>query len=196
MRPLPATRYELGPGRPRRSTSTTTSTWTATTTASRISWSGTGSRRAQRAHGRDLYRGRRVAGHRRSRVRGGHTTCGARTCPNATARTWPGTRTDHRLWRAPARPPPSSSPRSWPAARTRSWATARLGILRLAQRYLTGRVEAACRRALLIGARSYRSVDSILAHGLDAQPRPPATAPSTTDPPRRHEQLRGPGYYQ
>jgi transposase len=59
-----------------------------------------------------------------------------------------------------------------------------LGILRLAQRYPTGRVEAACRRALLIGARSYRSVDSILAHGLDAQPLPEGA--QQPDPPRRH----------
>ena len=40
-------------------------------------------------------------------------------------------------------------------------------------------------------------VDSILAHGLDAQPLPAGDgAQHTTDPPRRHEQLRGPGYYQ
>ena len=75
-----------------------------------------------------------------------------------------------------------------------------LGILRLAQRYPTDRVEAACRRALLIGARSYRSVDSILAHGLDAQPLPgdddEQQQQPPLDPPRRHEQLRGPGYYQ
>jgi len=73
-----------------------------------------------------------------------------------------------------------------------------LGILRLAQRYPSGRVEAACRRALLIGARSYRSVDSILVHGLDAQPLPgeDGEQQQPIDPPRRHEQLRGPGYYQ
>jgi transposase len=69
-----------------------------------------------------------------------------------------------------------------------------LGILRLSGRYPAPRMEAACRRALDIGARSYRSVESILAHGLDATPLP-ATEPEP-DPPRQHQQLRGPGYYQ
>jgi transposase len=69
-----------------------------------------------------------------------------------------------------------------------------LGIMRLSGRYPQPRVEAACRRALVIGARSYRSVESILAHGLETTPLP-ADEPSD-DPPRQHEQLRGPGYYQ
>jgi transposase len=69
-----------------------------------------------------------------------------------------------------------------------------LGILRLAGRYPAPRMEAACQRALDIGARSYRSVESILAHGLDTTPAP-ATEPEP-DPPRQHQQLRGPGYYQ
>lgn len=68
-----------------------------------------------------------------------------------------------------------------------------LGILRLSRRYDPRRLEAACRRALVIGARSYRSVESILSHGLDTAPLPhdePAT------PPRQHEHLRGATYYQ
>jgi transposase len=69
-----------------------------------------------------------------------------------------------------------------------------LGIMRLSSRYPPARVEAACRRALVIGARSYRSVESILAHSLEATPLPPDEQP--TDPPRQHDQLRGATYYQ
>ena len=47
-----------------------------------------------------------------------------------------------------------------------------LGIIRLADRYGRERLEAACGRALHLRAYSYRSVQSILAHGLDKQPLP------------------------
>jgi hypothetical protein len=55
-------------------------------------------------------------------------------------------------------------------------------------------MEAASRRALAIGTRSYRSVESILAHGLDAAPVP-GDEPEPT-PPRAHEHVRGATYYQ
>ena len=42
-----------------------------------------------------------------------------------------------------------------------------LGILRLAKSYGDHRLEAACKRAMMIGSTSYRSVASILKHGLD-----------------------------
>lgn len=67
-----------------------------------------------------------------------------------------------------------------------------LGIIRLADRYGPARVEAACARALAVRALSYRSVESILRHGLDSQPlRTPATR---THP--HHHNLRGAAYYQ
>lgn len=66
-----------------------------------------------------------------------------------------------------------------------------LGVLRLSERYTPARLEAACRRALALKALSYRSVDSILAHGLDAQPlTPPAETPGPD-----HANLRGPAYF-
>ena len=69
-----------------------------------------------------------------------------------------------------------------------------LGILRLARRYGAERLEAACGRALAVGARSYRHVDSILKHGLDRQPPlvPAATPPRA---PLIHENVRGRDYY-
>jgi transposase len=66
-----------------------------------------------------------------------------------------------------------------------------LGILRLGERFGDTRLEAACQRALAIKALSYRSVESILSHGLDAQPViSPEPASSL-----QHDNLRGPEYF-
>ncbi len=67
-----------------------------------------------------------------------------------------------------------------------------LGIIRLADRYSPERVEAACTRALAVKALSYRSVESILRHGLDSQPL--RAGPARTHP--HHPNLRGAGYYR
>jgi len=66
-----------------------------------------------------------------------------------------------------------------------------LGILRLAERYGEGRLEAASARALAFGARSYRSLRSILERGLDAVEDADAISP----PALSHANLRGPDYY-
>jgi transposase len=66
-----------------------------------------------------------------------------------------------------------------------------LGILRLAKRYDDERLERACSRAVAVHARSYRSVESMLRHGLESMPLPKESAPVITD----HENLRGPDYY-
>ena len=50
-----------------------------------------------------------------------------------------------------------------------------VGILRLATPHGAGRLEAACARALQIGARSYTSVNSILKNNLDRKRPEPAT---------------------
>lgn len=67
-----------------------------------------------------------------------------------------------------------------------------LGILRLGKTYGDTRLEAACARALQIGARSCRSLESILRRGLDQQPLPD-TAPAA--PSLTHDNVRGPDYY-
>ena len=68
-----------------------------------------------------------------------------------------------------------------------------LGILRLGKRYGNDRLEAASCRALRVGARSYRNLESILKNGLDRVP-PPATEGSD-DEPVIHPNLRGRDYY-
>ena len=70
-----------------------------------------------------------------------------------------------------------------------------LGILRLAKRYGDARLEAACARAVAVGARSYRHLDAILKRGLDRLARPETAPPQLTLPPA-HAHLRGPAYYQ
>jgi transposase len=67
-----------------------------------------------------------------------------------------------------------------------------LGVFRLTKKYGAERVEAACARALLVGARSYRHVTSILQHGLD---RAPALDVEPRGPSLSHENVRGPEYY-
>ena len=66
-----------------------------------------------------------------------------------------------------------------------------LGILRLAKRYGDERLEQACVRCAGVRARSYRSVESMLRHGLD---RTEASEP-TPSPVTDHENLRGRNYY-
>jgi transposase len=67
-----------------------------------------------------------------------------------------------------------------------------IGILHLAKPFGAARLEAACARAIEIGALSYRSVRSILDHKLDRQP---AAQPPADGLPLLHPNLRGPRYY-
>jgi hypothetical protein len=55
------------------------------------------------------------------------------------------------------------------------------------------RLEAACQRALTLGACSYKSLESILKHGLDRRPLP--QQPDTTTG-SAHANIRGPHYYK
>jgi transposase len=67
-----------------------------------------------------------------------------------------------------------------------------LGILRLEKTYGAERLEAACQRALLLGTKRYKSVESILKHGLD-QVDPVSDAEPVL--PDDHDNIRGPSYY-
>ncbi len=66
-----------------------------------------------------------------------------------------------------------------------------IGIIGLARTHGTDRLEAACARALEIGARSYSSVNSILKNNLDRK-RP---EPATDGPAITHPNIRGPRYF-
>jgi transposase len=70
-----------------------------------------------------------------------------------------------------------------------------LGIIRLAQKYSTQRVEAAAERALLTGACRYKSVESILKNSLDRQPLTPSSSPPSSAP-SPHDNIRGAEYFE
>jgi transposase len=67
-----------------------------------------------------------------------------------------------------------------------------LGILRLAKTYSDARLEAACTRALLLGTYRYKSIESILKHGLDSKP---VEVAEDSTLPQHHENVHGSGYY-
>jgi transposase len=67
------------------------------------------------------------------------------------------------------------------------------GILRLGRQYTNERLEAACHRALALGVCSYRSLKSMLAHGLDRQPLESPDPGGVPD--RLHPNVRGAAYY-
>jgi transposase len=139
-------------------------------------------------------RGRRVASHKRSFVRGGHTTVNEHMpAAHRAHQEW----TPSRIVRWAENSGPQTATlvdgvmraKPHPKQGYRSC----LGILRLGKRYGPERLEAACGRALAIRSFSYRSVESILKNGLDRQPLPTATRPSPA--PRSHDYVRGPAYY-
>ena len=65
-----------------------------------------------------------------------------------------------------------------------------IGILGLVKRYGSERVDAACARALLLNARSYKSVAAILKNGTDK-----TTPPTQEAPILFHSNIRGRSYY-
>jgi transposase len=140
-----------------------------------------------------LHRGTRVASHARSFVPHRHTTI-PEHMPSAHRRyaDW----TPARIMREAGRIGPAAialveaimQAKPHPEQGFRAC----LGILRLARTYGSARLEAACRRGNDIGATTYGSVASILKHGLDkayAHETPP------DEPPIRHENVRGSGYF-
>ena len=138
---------------------------------------------------------KRVASHLRNFRRGAHTTQGEHMPrPHREYAEW----TPERLVRWAQKSGPSvagliatvMATRVHPQQGFRSC----LGIMRLSQRYGGERLEAACQRALLVGAASYRSVRSILLVGLDRQPEP--SAEPSAGRPLTHENLRGAAYYR
>jgi transposase len=139
-----------------------------------------------------FHKGRRVASHRRSVLRGHYTTERAHM-PDAHRRygDWSPSRIIR--WAETIGPETAATARAVLARRPHPEQGFRscLGIIRLARRYGAERVELACRRARAIGAPSYRSVQSILATGLDQlQPSPP-----TEERYVLHEHIRGADYY-
>lgn len=142
-----------------------------------------------------FYKGRRVASHVRSRVRGGRTTVAAHMPEH------------HR--RYAERSPEGYLERAQQIGAATGALLERIleasahpqlaykscqGILRLAREYGSERLEAASRRALTLGAYRYSHVRSMLENNLEGEPLP-AEAPSGDALPAAHVNLRGGSYY-
>jgi transposase len=67
-----------------------------------------------------------------------------------------------------------------------------MGVLRLGRTHGNHRLEAACGRAVTLGAFSFKSIEAILKNGLDRQP---LDTPASSTPKRHHENVRGGAYY-
>ena len=140
-----------------------------------------------------LFKGRRVASHARSYSPGRHTTESAHM-PESHKRylEW----TPSRIVRWAEKSGPSTAElvkeimerRPHPEQGFRSC----LGIMRLGRRYGEERLETACRRALVLKAYSYKSVESILKNKLDGKDLPAERASR----PVIHENIRGTTYYK
>ena len=137
-------------------------------------------------------RGQRVASHQRSRDKGRHTTVTEHMPPSHRQyQQW----TPQRFLRWAAKIGPLTTQltekiltsRVHPQQAYRSL----MGILRLGKSYGNDRLELACGRALVIGAVSFRSIDSILKNGLDKANEVEAV----TQEPVVHDNIRGPHYY-
>jgi transposase len=139
-----------------------------------------------------FHKGRRIVSHVRSYQKGGYTTLKEHMPPDHqrylewspsrilawAGRTGPKTR-DLAETILQSRPHPALGYRAC------------LGLLRLGKHHGSDRLEAACTRALQIGACSYKSVKSILQNGLDRE----TLTPTARRSPVLHENIRGPGYY-
>ncbi len=141
-----------------------------------------------------FHRGARVASHLRSDVPGRHTT-DARHMPAAHQKHAEWTPTRILGWASTVGPMTAKLSEAILAERRHPEHGYRscLGLFRLAKRFGDARMEAACARALAVGARSYRHVESILKNGLDGAPAldvEPREAPGVS-----HENVRGSDYY-
>jgi transposase len=139
-----------------------------------------------------FHRGRRVAAHVRSSSNRKHTTV-REHMPSSHQRyaDW----TPERIQRQANETGPNTSALVEIILRERTHPEqgfrACMGILRLAKAHGGDRLEAACGRAIEIGARSYTSVNSILKNNLDRK-RP---VPATDGPAITHTNIRGPRYF-
>ena len=139
-----------------------------------------------------IYRGQRVASHVRSPLKGRHTTADEHM-PEKHRRMGQWSPERFIRWATTIGPDTAAlittvlGSRRHPQQAFRSC----LGILRLAESYGEARLEAAARRALAIGANSYRSIESILTHRLDERPGEQIELSA----PIEHTNIRGANYY-
>lgn len=139
-----------------------------------------------------FHNGQRVAAHARTSGNRQHSTCREHMPPNHRFRAdW----APERIRRQAARIGPNTQAFVEVVMRERrhpeqGFRTC-LGVIRLGKTFGRDRLEAACERALMINARSYSSLHSILKNGLDRAPRTRAT----DEPAITHPNIRGADYF-
>jgi transposase len=141
-----------------------------------------------------FHKGKRVASHQRSYLKGRHTTVKEHMPENHRQYlSWSPER--FLRWAKKIGPHTVILTEKILAARAHPQQAYRslLGIFRLGTSYTDQRLEAACSRALVIGATSFRSIESILKNGLDSKPVP-SNHDNQTDP-VQHQNIRGSAYY-
>ncbi len=141
-----------------------------------------------------FFKGRRVASHRRLSGRGQASTQ-SEHMPHAHRAHAEWTPSRLIAWAAKTGPATAQVVTDILAARPHPEQGYRacLGLLRLGTRYGTERLEAACARAAQLGASRYRTVQNILATGLDRVPLDePSRCPRVIP---LHPNLRGAAYY-
>jgi transposase len=140
-----------------------------------------------------FHKGQRVASHVRSHLKGRHTTVAEHMpASHRSYAEW----TPQRLIRWAEKTGPAAASvvqsilerRAHPQQGFRS----ALGIMRLGKSFGEQRLEAACRRALTLGACSYKSIESILRQGLDRKALPEQQELELSI---AHENIRGADYY-
>lgn len=140
-----------------------------------------------------FHRGARIASHVRTDLRGRHTTVDAHMTPaHQAVQGWSAPRLVE--WAERIGPHAKAVVQSILHRRhhPQQGYRACLGILRLGKGVGDDRLEAACERAVAIGATSYSSLKSILKNGLDKRV---ASTPAQANLPLDHANVRGPGYY-
>ena len=139
-----------------------------------------------------FFQNRRVASHARSHRRGAFTTVAAHMpeAHRAIAEWTPERLTE---WAAKTGPATAELIKKILASKPHPQQGFRacLGILRLGKSQGEARLEAACQRALALGAHSYRSVAAILKHHLEGQP----LSAAADAPVIEHGNIRGSDYY-
>jgi transposase len=140
-----------------------------------------------------FHNGRRVSAHARGRKKGGFTTDAAHR-PKSHQKYLEWTPSRMIRWGEQVGPRTAEMVRCILESRPHPEQGFRacLGLLRLGDRYTPMRLEAACARALHVGAVSYQSVKSILSTGLDQVALEEQTALAL---PQNHEHVRGEQYY-
>ena len=141
-----------------------------------------------------LHQGKRVASHARSHREGAHTTVREHMPPSHQAHA--GMTSEQLLaWAGRVGPSASTFVEAVIAARAHPQQAYRscMGVLRLGKSYGNARLEAACERAVTLGAYSFKSIEAILKNGLDRQTLDAPSASGTLK--RHHENVRGGAYY-